>query len=100
MSDEQDRPPTDEELAAMDDESPALTALLKRSFADEKPAQEVDRALVANVQRKLRQRSKGKFYADGWSTTQSRINYGLVAAVMLVAIVAVYLALGPMAISR
>lgn len=100
MSDEHDRPPTDEELAAMEEESPAIKALLKRSLADEKPVDEVDHALVANVQRKLRQRSKGKFYADGWSTTQSRINYGLVAAVMLVTIVAIYLALGPTAISH
>jgi hypothetical protein len=51
------------------------------------------------VQRKLRQRSKGKFYADGWSTTHSRVNYALVAGVMLVVIVAVYLAMGPMGIS-
>ena len=60
---------------------------------------EKDRRLLASVQRKLRQRSRGKFYADGWSTSQSRVNYALVAAVMLVVIVAVYLALGPMGIS-
>jgi hypothetical protein len=58
-----------------------------------------DRALLVGVQRKLRQRSKGKFYADGWSTTHSRVNYALVAGVMLVVIVAVYLAMGPMGIS-
>ena len=45
------------------------------------------------MQRKLRQRSKGKFYADGWSTSHSRVNYALVAGVMLVVIVAVYLAM-------
>ena len=44
-------------------------------------------------------RSKGKFYADGWSTSHSRVNYALVAGVMLVVIVAVYLAMGPMGIS-
>jgi len=60
---------------------------------------EKDRALLLAVQKKLRQRSKGKFYADGWSTTQSRMNYGLIAGIMLVVIVAVYLALGPMGIS-
>lgn len=43
--------------------------------------------------------SKGKFYADGWSTTALRFNYALVAGVMLAVIVAVYLALGPMGIS-
>ena len=51
------------------------------------------------MQRKLRQGSKGKFYADGWSTSQSRVNYALVAGVMRIVIVAVYLAMGPMGIS-
>jgi len=91
-------------------EVPALSALLKRSLAA--PAEpeaaataatpepsEHDRLLLLGVQRKLRQRSKGKFYADGWSTSQSRVNYALVAGVMLVVIVAVYLAMGPMGIS-
>jgi hypothetical protein len=91
-------------------EVPALSALLKRSLTpvepprapDAEPAKEAseqDRALLLAVQRKLRQRSKGKFYADGWSTSHSRVNYALVAGVMLVVIVAVYLAMGPMGIS-
>ena len=87
-------------------EVPALSALLKRSLRSAEPdaaepAKDVEknRLLLASVQRKLRQRSKGKFYADGWSTSQSRVNYALVAGVMLVVIVAVYLALGPMGIS-
>jgi hypothetical protein len=85
-------------------EVPALSALLKRSLAPEpevtaKAESERERLLLAGVQRKLRQRSKGKFYADGWSTSASRVNYALVAGVMLVVIVAVYLALGPMGIS-
>ena len=89
-------------------EVPALSALLKRSLAapvepetaapSPEPSEQ-DRALLLAVQRKLRQRSKGKFYADGWSTTHSRVNYALVAGVMLVVIVAVYLAMGPMGIS-
>ena len=91
-------------------EVPALSALLKRSLAapaapetaatttPQEPSEQ-DRVLLLAVQRKLRQRSKGKFYADGWSTTHSRVNYALVAGVMLVVIVAVYLAMGPMGIS-
>ena len=43
----------------------------------------------------LRKRSKGKFYGDGWSTSQSKVSYILVAGIMLVTIVAVYLAMGP-----
>lgn len=98
---------TELEEPAPEVEVPALSALLKRSLSvpeptANEPAQddaEQERALVAGVQRKLRQRSKGKFYADGWSTTNSRVNYALVAGVMLVVIVAVYLAMGPMGIS-
>ena len=107
MSDESKEPAgPSEEAAASEVEVPALSALLKRSLAvpvEPEPAEPVrdaekDRLLLASVQRKLRQRSKGKFYADGWSTSQSRVNYALVAGVMLVVIVAVYLALGPMGI--
>lgn len=94
--------PKDEELSEAElaqlEDAPALSALLKRSLASTEgalPSPEKDAALLASVQRKLRTRSKGKFYGDGWSTTQSRLNHALIAAVMLVTIVAVYLALGP-----
>ena len=105
MSDESKQP--DEPADVEEVEAPALSALLKRSLAvpvEPEPAEplrdgEKDRLLLASVQRKLRQRSKGKFYADGWSTSASRVNYALVAGVMLVVIVAVYLAMGPMGIS-
>lgn len=111
MSDEPNpKPPEEEEElpeGALEEDS-ALRSLLKRSLAvpeEPKPASpahagppapsEADKALLQAVQRKLRQRSKGKFYADGWSTTQSRVSYALVAVIMLVTIVVVYLALGP-----
>ncbi len=88
---------TEEQLAQLE-EAPALSALLKRSLVktdDVLPEPAMDAELLASVQRKLRRRSKGKFYGDGWSTTQSRISYALIAMVMLATIVAVYLALGP-----
>ena len=101
--------PEEQEEPVAELEVPALSALLKRSLTPAEPARapdaepakesEQDRALLLGVQRKLRQRSKGKFYADGWSTSHSRVNYALVAGVMLVVIVAVYLAMGPMGIS-
>ncbi len=110
MSDEEKK--TEAEDAEVEEvEVPALSALLKRSLAPVDPSpedgdptkaaapSEQDRLLLIGVQRKLRQRSKGKFYADGWSTSQSRVNYALVAGLMLVVIVAVYLAMGPMGIS-
>jgi len=93
-----DRELTAEELAQLEaEEAKPLSALLKRSLEKEAPEPEPEQEteLLAQVQRKLRKRSKGKFYGDGWSTTQSRLNYALIAMVMLVTIVAVYLALGP-----
>ena len=93
--------PSEEELSEAELaelESPALSALVKRSLVktdDVLPAPDKDAALLASVQRTLRKRSRGKFYADGWSTTEARVNYALVAALMLVTIVAVWLALGP-----
>jgi len=78
-------------------DDPAFSALLKRSLEPKEPAAGAaeDKKILQGVQRKLRKRSKGKFYGDGWSTSQSRLNYVLIAAVMLVTIVAVYVALGP-----
>jgi hypothetical protein len=76
-----------------DDE--AIRALLKKSADAEPPPP----ALLRGVQKKIRARSRGKFYADGWSTTQSRINYALVAVAMLVVIAIAYFALGPMGIT-
>ncbi|HVJ93751.1 MAG TPA: hypothetical protein VM580_28305 [Labilithrix sp.] len=86
------------ELAELD--KPAFTNLLKRSLGepdDSRSESERNARLLASVQNKLRKRSKGKFYGDGWSTTPSRLNYALIAGVMLVTIIAVYLALGPTA---
>jgi hypothetical protein len=101
MSDEEQHEPHephDEE----EKEDPALKALLKRSLSAPVPAptKEDERQLLRGVQRKLRKRSKGKFYADGWSTTQSRMNYVLVAMIMLLTIAIVYFALGPTGISK
>ncbi len=100
MSDTEDRAPSapappapDPDDDAADD---AMRKLLKRSLA-EAPAPAPD--LVAGVQRKLRKRSRGKFYADGWSTAASRTNYVLVAVAMLLVVAIAYLVLGPTGIS-
>lgn len=87
MSDERD--PTNGDDGAM-------RALLKRSLTAEAPSKPV----LGEVQRKLRERSKGKFYGDGWSTTQARVSYGLIGAVMLLIVVIAYLLLGPMGFTK
>ena len=98
MSDEELTPEELAQLEAEDAKGGGVGDLLKRSLAkvdDELPEPAKDDLLLKNVQSKLRKRSKGKFYGDGWSTSQSKISYVLVAGVMLMTIVAVYLALGP-----
>ena len=74
-----------------------IRALLKRSLGGgEAPAKPV----LSEVQRKIRQRSKGKFYSDGWSTTQARVSYALVAVIMLLIVAVAYFVLGPMGFTK
>ena len=77
-----------EDVERADDppESPALRALLKRSLSAEAIKDPPD--LLAGVQRRIRKRSKGKFFADGWSTSQMRVTYLLIAAVTVLLVVA------------
>jgi len=75
----------------------ALRALLKRSTpAPGAPTPD----LLKAVQRKIRRRSKGKFFADGWSTGAGGMSYMLVALAMLLVIAVAYFALGPVGVSR
>ena len=104
--------PRDGDASAADDgpDSAAMRALLRRALAgpvepsepaptSAKPSPAPPSDVLRGVHKKLRKRSGGKFFADGWSTTQTRINYGLVAVVMLILLAATYVALGPMGIS-
>jgi len=78
------------------EEDAPMRALLKRASGATPPPHA---PILTGVQQRIRRRSRGKFFADGWSTTQSRINYGLVATVMLVLVCLTYLALGPVGVS-
>jgi hypothetical protein len=93
-------PSAEEEIIPDDRESdPAMRALLQRAtkkIESDQPAPD----LLAGVQRKIRKRSRGKFFADGWSTTNMHINFALIAFVMLSIILIAYVALGPTGISR
>jgi hypothetical protein len=54
--------------------------------------------ILRGVQKKLRVRSRGKFYGDGWSTSASpRSTYLVTSAIMLVLIAIVFLVLMPLA---
>ena len=68
--------------------------LLRRALRP--PQGAVAPSLLGGVQRKLRVRSKGKFYADGWSTSRSpRTTYLITSLVMLFVIAFVFLVLVP-----
>jgi hypothetical protein len=87
----------DEELASASDDldesrARAMRALLKRSLS-----RDVENApdLLAGVQRRIRARSRGKFYADGWSITHARASYALIGLLTLLLVVLAYLVLSP-----
>jgi hypothetical protein len=76
-------------------ESPALRALVKRSLSGD--AMGIDSPdLLPGVQKRIRRRSSGKFFGDGWSTTHARASYVLVALVTLLLVALAFFALGPM----
>jgi hypothetical protein len=98
MSDEASGPSSSEGGEELESEDArAIAALVKRSLASEAAPRQADSVLVG-VQRKIRQRSRGKFYGDGWSTTNARMSYVLVAICMLVVVAVAYFALGPVGI--
>ncbi len=69
--------------------------LLRRALSHEAMGQEAP-DLLEGVQRRIRRRSRGKFFGDGWSTTHARLGYVLVALVTLLLVLVAYYALGPM----
>ena len=69
--------------------------LLKRALSEDALGKQSP-DLLGGVQRRIRKRSRGKFFADGWSTGQARVGYVLVALVTLLLVALAYYALGPM----
>jgi hypothetical protein len=117
MSDAEDRPPEETEaegLPELDPEAQAVTMggdppyPLAQPVLDEVDMRDLLRSALApppgavapdllhGVQRKLRRRSRGKFYGDGWSTARSpRSTYLVTSLLMLVLIGFVFLVLIP-----
>jgi hypothetical protein len=63
--------------------------MLRGALAEEAPAPNV----LAGVQKKIRERSRGKFYADGWSTAKQPLNTYLVTSLLMLAILGISYAL-------
>lgn len=89
----EDLPEIDQEMADVLDEAD-MKDLLKAALAP--PPGSVAPSILPGVQKKLRRRSRGKFYGDGWSTARApRSTYLLTSIVMLVLIAFVFLVLIP-----
>jgi hypothetical protein len=72
----------------------SLRSMLRGALREEGPAPDV----LAGVQKKLRERSKGKFYADGWSTAKHPpLNTYLITSLLMLAVLGIsYALLSPM----
>jgi hypothetical protein len=84
--------PDDEAQAELDEVD--MRELLRAALAP--PPGSVAPSILPGVQRKLRRRSRGKFYGDGWSTARApRSTYLVTSIVMLALIAFVFLVLIP-----
>lgn len=82
----------DEDEAPLDEVE--VRELLRRALRP--PPGSVAPNLLGGVQKKLRTRSRGKFYGDGWSTSRSpRSTYLVTSVLMLVLVAFVFLVLVP-----
>ncbi|WP_394823973.1 hypothetical protein [Pendulispora albinea] len=85
--------------AALDEQERSMRSLFASMSSMSAPDAPRPPLLLPGVQRKLRERSRGKFFGDGWSTSPSRASYGVVALIMLLIIAIAYFALGPTGLS-
>lgn len=76
-------------------DSDRFKSLLKLAVEAPPPPPKAD--VLSGVQKRLRERSRGKFYADGWSTREDnpRFTYLVTALVMLVLVLVAYFSLVP-----
>jgi hypothetical protein len=82
----------DPKAAHHDDVQESVRSILRRAKIRRVP--EVD--LLPGVQRRIRERSRGRFYADGWSRRGSPTStYVVTSLLMLVILVIVYFVLVP-----
>jgi hypothetical protein len=80
--------PEASELPQEPDDS--LRSMLRGALREEGPAPDV----LAGVQKKIRERSKGKFYADGWSTAKHPpLNTYLITSLLMLAVLGISYAL-------
>jgi len=96
---EPEKPPVENERDPEHEPEPELDEVdikdLLRAAMEDPPASQQP-ALLDGVQRKLRKRSRGRFYGDGWSITpEPRGTYLVTSVIMLIVIGIVFLVLVP-----
>ncbi len=85
--------PSDSKAPSLDDLD--MRALLRRAL-DAKVEAAPSRAIVRGVQERLRQESRGAFFADGWGRAAApKHTYLVTSLVMLAALVLTWWLLGP-----
>src|SRR6188474_3993513 len=78
------------ETATAHEPEESLRSMLRGALREDEPPPNV----LAGVQKRIRERSKGKFYADGWSTAKHPpLNTYLVTSLLMLAILVISYAL-------
>jgi hypothetical protein len=91
MTDEKRPPPSEGEARRPRVDEQRIRSIL-RSARSRTPAPD----LLSGVQRRIRERSRGKFYADGWSRSRAPTStYVVTCLLMLVILLLVYFILIP-----
>jgi hypothetical protein len=92
MTDKDDAPPPDPQSESEESTQESIRSILRRAKIRRAP--EVD--LLNGVQRRIRERSRGRFYADGWSRrTSPTSTYIVTSLLMLIILSLVYFVLLP-----
>jgi hypothetical protein len=92
MTDKDDAPPPEPQKDSEEKAEVAVRSILRRAQIRRHP--EVD--LLNGVQRRIRERSRGRFYADGWSRrTSPTSTYIVTSILMLVILSLVYFVILP-----
>jgi hypothetical protein len=92
MTDKHDAPPPEPQTDSEESEQESVRSILRRAKIRHPP--EVD--LLTGVQRRIRERSRGRFYADGWSRrTSPTSTYVVTSLLMLIILSLVYFVLLP-----
>jgi hypothetical protein len=94
MSEDNDKSSPSQVAASAEDEGPDVRRVLRAGRVESDPPPD----MLRGVQRKLRERSGGKFYADGWSTSKHPpiATYLVTSALMLAIALVVYALLSPL----